>query len=92
VNAIERLSQLMRSDKVTQTKLADETGVILHLDSLQVLTLNETGMFLVERIGEGLSTSDQLIAALTDDFEVDEATARADVDAFVDELDAMLTP
>lgn len=92
MNAIERLSQLMRSDKVTQTKLADETGVILHLDSLQVLTLNETGMFLVERIGEGLSTSDQLIAALTDDFEVDEATARADVDAFVDELDAMLTP
>jgi len=92
VNAIERLSQLMRSDKVSQTKLADETGVILHLDSLQVLTLNETGMFLVERIGEGLSTSDQLIAALTDDFEVDEATARADVDAFVDELDAMLTP
>lgn len=92
MNAIERLSQLMRSDKVTQTKLADETGVILHLDSLQVLTLNETGMFLVERIGEGLSTADQLIAALTDDFEVDEATARADVDAFVDELDAMLTP
>ena len=92
MNAIERLSQLMRSDKVSQTKLADETGVILHLDSLQVLTLNETGMFLVERIGEGLSTSDQLIAALTDDFEVDEATARADVDAFVDELDAMLTP
>ncbi len=92
MNAIERLSQLMRSDKVTQTKLADETGVILHLDTLQVLTLNETGMFLVERIGEGLSTADQLIAALTDDFEVDEATARADVDAFVDELDAMLTP
>ena len=92
MNAIERLSQLMRSDKVSQTKLADETGVILHLDSLQVLTLNETGMFLVERIGEGLSTSDQLIAALTDDFEVDEATARADVNAFVDELDAMLTP
>ncbi|MCK5376572.1 MAG: PqqD family protein, partial [Acidobacteria bacterium] len=81
MNAIERLSQLMRSDKVTQTKLADETGVILHLDTLQVLTLNETGMFLVERIGEGLSTADQLIAALTDDFEVDEATARADVDA-----------
>ena len=92
MNAIERLSRLMQSDKVTQTKLADETGVILHLDSLQVLTLNETGMFLVERIGEGLSTVDQLIATLTDDFEVDEATARADVETFVDDLDELLTP
>jgi hypothetical protein len=89
---LERLSELMRSDKVTRTTLVDDTGVILHLDSLQVLTLNETGMFLVERIGEGMSSVEQLISALTEEFEVDEATARGDIELFLDELEGLLTP
>ena len=89
---LERLSELLQSDKVTRTTLVDDTGVILHLDSLQVLTLNETGMFLVERLGEGMSSVRQLITALTEEFEVDEATAREDVASFLNELDGLLTP
>ena len=89
---LERLSELLQSDKVTRTTLVDDTGVILHLDSLQVLTLNETGMFLVERLGEGMSSVRQLITALTEGFEVDEATAREDVVSFLNELDGLLTP
>jgi hypothetical protein len=89
---LERLSELLQSDKVTRTTLVDDTGVILHLDSLQVLTLNETGMFLVERLGEGMSSVRQLITALTEEFEVDEATAREDVVSFLNELDGLLTP
>lgn len=89
---LERLSELMRSDKVTRTTLVDDTGVILHLDSLQVLTLNETGMFLVERLGEGMSSVQQLITALSEEFEVDEATAREDIESFLDELDGLLAP
>ena len=89
---LERLSELLQSDKVTRTTLIDDTGVILHLDSLQVLTLNETGMFLVERLGEGMSSVRQLITALTEEFEVDEATAREDVVSFLNELDGLLTP
>jgi hypothetical protein len=92
VTKLERLSALMRSDKVTRTTLVDDTGVILHLDSLQVLTLNETGMFLVERIGEGMSSVEQLITALTEEFEVDAATARGDIELFLDELEGLLTP
>lgn len=89
---LERLSELLQSDKVTRTTLVDDTGVILHLDSLQVLTLNETGMFLVERLGEGMSSVEQLITALTEEFEVDGATAREDVESFLNELDGLLTP
>lgn len=92
MSKLERLSELLQSDKVTRTTLVDDTGVILHLDSLQVLTLNETGMFLVERLGEGMSSVHQLIAALTEEFEVDEATAREDVESFLNELDGLLAP
>lgn len=89
---LERLSDLLQSDKVTRTTLVDDTGVILHLDSLQVLTLNETGMFLVERLGEGMRSVHQLITALTEEFEVDEVTARDDVESFLNELDGLLNP
>ena len=89
---LERLAELMRSDRVTRTTLVDDTGVILHLDSLQVLTLNETGIFLVERISEGMSSLELLITALTEEFEVDEPTAREDIELFLEELDGLLTP
>ncbi len=87
-----RLSELLQSDNVTWTTLVDNTGVILHLDSLQVLTLNETGMFLVERIGEGMCSVEKLIAALTEEYEVDEEAAREDVETFLYELGGLLAP
>ncbi len=84
-NLIE-LSRLLASEEFTQTKLADETGVILDVDSLQVFTLNETGMFLVEVLRDGVTTREGLVERMIEDFEVDEGTAGADVDAFVGEL------
>jgi hypothetical protein len=80
------LSELLASEDLTQTKLADETGVILDVDSLQVFSLNETGMFLVEAMREGATTREELVARMVVSFEVDEATAMADLDAFVAEL------
>jgi len=76
----------MASEEFTTTKLADETGVILDVDSLQVFTLNETGMFLVERLRDGVATRRGLVERMLLEFEVDEETAAADVDAFVAEL------
>jgi hypothetical protein len=39
-----------------------------------------------------MSSVRQLITALTEEFEVDEATAREDVVSFLNELDGLLTP
>jgi hypothetical protein len=80
------LSQLLSSDQLSQTKLADETGVILDVDSLQVFSLNETAMFLVEELQAGATSRERLVERLLQDFAVDEATAAADVDHFVAEL------
>jgi hypothetical protein len=81
---------MLGDDQVTTTKLVDGTGVILDVDSLQVFTLNETGMFLVEAMGEGVADRGELAARLVETFEVDEVTAAADVDAFVGELASFL--
>jgi hypothetical protein len=80
------LSRLLSSDAIRQTRLADHSGVILDVDSLQVFSLNDTGMCLVEALRDGVDDHDGLVEKLVAKFEVDEATAAADVNAFVEEL------
>ena len=84
---LEELSRLLAADdELTQQKLADDTGVILDVDSLKVFSLNETAMFLVECLRGGIVTEDALVTRLTEEFEVDRETAAADVRSFADEL------
>ena len=84
------LSTLLASDRLTQTRLADESGVILDVESLQAYSLNATGMALVEAIRAGATTREQLVDGLVEQFDVDPATACDDVDRFVDQLVAHL--
>ena len=86
VSDIEKLAAMLADDELTTTKLVDGTGVILDVDSLQVFTLNETGMFLVEALGEGVADRDGLVARMVENFEVEDDVAGDDVDAFVGDL------
>lgn len=87
VTHIEDLAALLASDEeLTQQKLADDTGVILDVESLKVFSLNETGMFLVECLGQGVVTEEALVERLVAEFEVDRETAAEDVRTFVAEL------
>ena len=90
VNHIEEFARMLATDELTTTKLVDGTGVILDVDSMQVFTLNETGMFLIEAMGEGVSDRDGLIARLVAGFEVEDDVAGADVDLFVADLSKFL--
>ena len=83
---IEKLAAMLATDELTTTKLVDGTGVILDVDSLQVFTLNETGMFLVEAMGEGVADRDGLVARMVENFEVEDDEAGVDVDAFIGDL------
>lgn len=87
---IEELARMLATDELTTTKLVDGTGVILDVDTLQVFTLNETGMFLVEAMGEGVADRDALVARLVESFEVEADVAGGDVDDFIAELGAFL--
>ena len=55
------------------------------LDLNMMITLNETGRFLWERLEEG-PTVDALVSALLAEYEVEEDVARKNVDAFVEKL------
>lgn len=51
----------------------------------QIMSLNETGVFLWRILEEG-AERDQLVARLLAEYDVDEQTATADVDAFLTSL------
>jgi hypothetical protein len=55
------------------------------LDLNMMITLNETGAFLWERLNEDTCV-EALVAALLGEYDVDEKTARQAVEAFVQKL------
>ena len=59
------------------------TGGVTNFDMM--ITLNGTGKFLWEKLEKGTQT-EELVAALLEEYDVDEATAKAHVEAFVEKL------
>ncbi len=55
------------------------------LDFNGMMNLNETGAFLFEKMIDGITRED-LIKALTDEYDVDEETATKDVDVFIEKV------
>ena len=55
------------------------------LDLNMMITLNETGAFLWERLNEE-TTTEALVAALLSEYDVDNETAQKAVEAFVQKL------
>ena len=80
------LSRLLSSEAISHTRLADHSGVILDIDSLQVFSVNDTGMCLIEALRDGVDDHDGLVSRIVVEFELDRETAAGDVDAFVEEL------
>lgn len=70
--------------------VADQTVVLPvgdDLDLNMMITLNETGTFLWERL-QSETSEDALVAALLGEYDVDEATARKAVVTFVGKLES----
>lgn len=69
-------------------EIAGEIIVVPSGDELNLnmmITLNETGKFLWERLETGV-TMDELVQDMFGEYEVDEQTARAGVERFVNKL------
>ena len=56
------------------------------IDFNGMMNLNETGAFLFEKMIEG-TTREDLIKALTEEYDVDEETAAKDVDLFIEKVE-----
>ena len=61
-----------------------EEGIRLH----GIITLNDTGAFLWKILSEHESAEDELIKELVSEYQIDEATAKEDVKAFLETLDS----
>ena len=57
------------------------------LDLNMMITLNDTGKYLWQRLETG-AEMDELVAGLLEEYDVDEATARTGAERFVEKLNA----
>ncbi len=71
----------LRQTGITWQVVGDDV-VVLDLTGSVYLKLNGSGRFLWERLAEGTSEP-ELVVALTERFDVDEVRARADVESFL---------
>ncbi len=69
----------------TASRVLDEKAVVITLNDGRMHTLNEVGTWIWEHADGSRSVSD-IIAALLEEFDVDEAIARADVASYVELL------
>lgn len=72
--------------KCLLTELDDGSGVVLHLDTKVYYTLNETGVFVWKDIESSPSSSEALLARVAENFDVEPAHAKSDIDALLGTL------
>ncbi|MQA14193.1 MAG: PqqD family peptide modification chaperone [Pseudonocardiaceae bacterium] len=75
--------RLLSSDISART-IGDET-IVLSLPSSRYFTITGVGTRLFELLAEDTSL-DELVGTIVDEYEVDPATARRDIEAFLDQL------
>ena len=62
---------------------------IANIDFSRIISMNESSAYLWKNVEEKTFTADDLVKLLLDEYEVDEATAKADVDQLIQKwLDA----
>ena len=73
------------SSRVRYRAVGDE-GVLVHLENGRVLVVNEVGLHIVQALGRQAMTVAELAESVVREFEVDAASARADVAVFLGQL------
>lgn len=77
-------------DSFVLQELVDEYMVVPvgdEADRMQgIIRLNETGAFLWKLLSEKDQTEDDLVKAITDEYDTDNETAKKDVTAFIDTI------
>ena len=73
------------SEEVLSSKI-DEEVVLMSIEAGYYFTLDPIGSRIWKLLSEKPYTLEGLVQALLEEYEVDEATCRADVQAFIDEM------
>lgn len=57
-----------------------------NIDFSKVIALNETSRFVWEKMKGGIDNVDDLVTAITDEYEIDKDTAKADIEALINQF------
>lgn len=57
-----------------------------NIDFSKVIALNETSCFIWEKMKSGIVNVDELVAAVTNEYDIDNATAKADIEALINQF------
>ncbi len=71
-------------DKLKRLAINEE-GFVFDPETGNSFVVNQTGLFILKKLREGLS-EEEIVKALTEEFEVDEDTARRDFYDFLEQL------
>ncbi len=82
--SLSRSSVLVKSDNVL-FRIVDDEAIVVHIDTNEVLVLNEVGARVVEIMGKPTSIQD-LLAQLISEFDVEMDQLEADIFAHLKEL------
>lgn len=80
-----QLAEQLRHEDYSLTQMGDGSAVLLDLRQEALLTLNETGAFMLACLREGADET-QIVERVLAHFEVEADTARRDVAGFLREL------
>ncbi|QKK02951.1 MAG: PqqD family protein [Pseudomonadota bacterium] len=84
--SFDRIRRAFADGRLTANPLDDGSGVVLDTAGERLLTMNATGMALVQAIEAGTTDEAALTEVLTSRFEVDQERALADLRQFVERL------
>jgi hypothetical protein len=90
--AVASIAHAWQTGVLEVTRLAEGSGVVLHVPSLRSRTLNPAGMLLLDALAAGAETANALADRLTAAYEIDRATAARDAESFLSALSALLEP
>ncbi|MDX1625619.1 MAG: PqqD family protein [Wenzhouxiangellaceae bacterium] len=82
--AIDAIRRGLRDGRLSINALDDGSGVLLDIEGEQLLTLNRTGLLLIQAVEGGADDVAELGAVLTAEFEVEPERAERDAEGFLD--------
>lgn len=90
MTALDDLAPLLGSDRFRRQTLADGSGIVLDMEAMRVLSLNRTGMHVLDAVARGETRVEALERHLTEAFEVDAETAARDIEELLEQIETLL--
>ena len=83
---IEKIGAALTSGRLSINRLDDGSGVVLDVEREQLVSMNRTGLMIIQAIADGARGEAAIAAWLSQQFSIDLSRARHDLTAFTQRL------